>query len=912
MGTPVAENMHSTMNNNVNNGPQRGQEQHQQQQHPGFQPQHPQFQSQQRQFVSGSRPMMMPAPVQSGNSQIPIVGQKRDRSGFVVGSGDPPPGPSGQDSADGGDFIKLFVGSVPKTITEDDVRPLFAEHGNVLEVALIRDKWTGEQQVPFHDAAHRNVCEMYVNAVGALINAQQMSPKAACCCCNYTLDLYLAWLEVSPHGQDTNLRMPMHRCSPSVGTLKSMCQELVINIAIHQSVVCVIIPTGLTAIVTSDSFQCTVMNYEFLLGPVEAHGCCFIKYATVEEADRAIKALHNQRTLPGEVIPIHVRYADGERERLGAMEHKLFVGSLNKQATENEIEEIFARYGCVDDIYIMRDEHKQSRGCAFVKYASREMAVAAINALNGTYEMKGCDHPLSVRFAEPKRPRGGDTRLTAGVPGIMQGRGLATNWRPMGGQNMGPLPHANPHMYGRPLSTRPRPAEGPSSVVGRMGGPRGPVNRPIRGPVSGPAPMGRPGIMNAPSQRQGFIPSLGQQQIQVYGQQVSQMQQQLQAPVQQQLQSYSQLQHSQQSIQQYGQPPQSQQIAHHQLSYGQAPVAQLLSAHEQLVVSQPQVQRHVAKLLQQATPISGVQQQQSQLQQLHLPITAIQQHQPQPQPLSQPLVQLQPQPQPQSHSQQQSVLPIQQLQPSTIQSNFLSQQCQPLQQQQQFNIRPPEQCQQQPDSSQHQQQQTFYQAAPVQQHLQQPWEISQQPQASIHTLASRAQAEVVNDASVVNASTPSPALTCNWSEHTSPEGYKYYYNSVTGESTWEKPAELTAFEQQQREQPPTSQVQQSPLQGQAQQSHPKLHPQVETQAQAQQQQAQFQKPVMTASYSVAGMVVHQPVQNHDHAQLQGVNPAGCTYNAGLDVERKPYRHITKDASLVILEMQIWMKVLAYL
>lgn len=28
-------------------------------------------------------------------------------------------------------------------------------------------------------------------------------------------------------------------------------------------------------------------------------GCCFIKYATLEEADRAIRALHNQHILPG-------------------------------------------------------------------------------------------------------------------------------------------------------------------------------------------------------------------------------------------------------------------------------------------------------------------------------------------------------------------------------------------------------------------------------------------------------------------------------------------------------------------------------------------------------------------------------------------------------------------------------------
>ena len=36
--------------------------------------------------------------------------------------------------------------------------------------------------------------------------------------------------------------------------------------------------------------------------------------------------------------------------------------------------------------------------------------------------------------------------------------------------------------------------------------------------------------------------------------------------------------------------------------------------------------------------------------------------------------------------------------------------------------------------------------------------------------------------------------TCKWSEHTSPEGKKYYYNSETQESVWEKPQELKDWE----------------------------------------------------------------------------------------------------------------------
>lgn len=46
----------------------------------------------------------------------------------------------------GGNFAKLFVGSVPRTAREEDIRHLFEEHGDVIEVALIKDKKTGQPQ----------------------------------------------------------------------------------------------------------------------------------------------------------------------------------------------------------------------------------------------------------------------------------------------------------------------------------------------------------------------------------------------------------------------------------------------------------------------------------------------------------------------------------------------------------------------------------------------------------------------------------------------------------------------------------------------------------------------------------------------------------------------------------------------
>lgn len=37
---------------------------------------------------------------------------------------------------------------------------------------------------------------------------------------------------------------------------------------------------------------------------------------------------------------------------------------------------------------------------------------------------------------------------------------------------------------------------------------------------------------------------------------------------------------------------------------------------------------------------------------------------------------------------------------------------------------------------------------------------------------------------------PPPPATCEWSEHKSPDGRTYYYNSITKQSAWEKPDEL--------------------------------------------------------------------------------------------------------------------------
>ncbi|KAL4291559.1 hypothetical protein GQ457_14G017120 [Hibiscus cannabinus] len=615
-----------------------------------------------------------PQPVQQT-----FTGQKRPFP-FSGRGGEPPNKDRFGGTASGGNFAKLFVGSVPRTAREEDIRHIFEQHGDVIEIALIKDKKTGQPQ-----------------------------------------------------------------------------------------------------------------------------GCCFIKYATLEEADRAIRALHNQHTLPGGVGPIQVRYADGERERLGAVEYKLFVGSLHKQATEMDVQEVFSQFGQVEDVYLMRDELKQSRGCGFVKYSDREMALAAIEALNGIYTMRGCDQPLTVRFADPKRPRqgagdprgggaafggpGSSPRFQAPRPRPAPNFGDAkgdrvppTAWHPMSPQNMGPT--SNPGIRSMGNQLLPRSADlaavpvnpgsnQPSSQVPNVGNQISPLQKSLKSPQNLP-----PSFQLHPS-----------------------------APV-----SYSQTQPAH-----VGQLQVPHTASH--TSFSQAhPSQHLVGLSGQLPASRPHVHQNASSAA--APPPSSVATAANQQQ---LPVPTQQQ-------LLQPLQQ--------SPSQLAQMLSQQ---TQTLQASFQSSQQAFSQLQQQLQLMQPSN-----------------QNMTLQQNSQAP---KQQWAGMTQTVGSSSANTLGTDvSSSASAATLTPAVAsveCHWTEHTSPDGFKYYHNNLTRESKWEKPEQLTLFEQQQQQQKPLGQQPQT-------QSHHTQQAQLQMQIR---HHPQLQQHIYPASYSLSGVRNQQNTQELGYGQL---------------------------------------------
>jgi len=79
----------------------------------------------------------------------------------------------------------------------------------------------------------------------------------------------------------------------------------------------------------------------------------------------------------------------------------IYVGNLNYNLSEEELEKVFSSYGEVASVKIIRDKYTdQSKGFGFIEMANDADAQKAIDELNGT-EVKGRE--LRVNQARPPR-----------------------------------------------------------------------------------------------------------------------------------------------------------------------------------------------------------------------------------------------------------------------------------------------------------------------------------------------------------------------------------------------------------------------------------------------------------------------------------------------------------------------------
>lgn len=127
-------------------------------------------------------------------------------------------------------------------------------------------------------------------------------------------------------------------------------------------------------------------------------GCAFVTYLQAESAHQAIEHLHDKIKLGHAINPLQVRIAECQVER----ENKLFIGMLPKTVTEEQLHDMFVKFGDLREVHIIRGPEGSSKGCAFVKFVERESALFAIEEMNNKVP-EGSTRPLVIKFADVKK-----------------------------------------------------------------------------------------------------------------------------------------------------------------------------------------------------------------------------------------------------------------------------------------------------------------------------------------------------------------------------------------------------------------------------------------------------------------------------------------------------------------------------
>jgi len=96
--------------------------------------------------------------------------------------------------------------------------------------------------------------------------------------------------------------------------------------------------------------------------------------------------------------------------------NKVFVGKLAWKAEDQDLYDVFGRYGKIEEVHIVKERDTgKSKGFGFVTFGSSSEAQDAINGANGA---EICGREITVDEAKPKSNSGG-----GGGGGYRGGRG---------------------------------------------------------------------------------------------------------------------------------------------------------------------------------------------------------------------------------------------------------------------------------------------------------------------------------------------------------------------------------------------------------------------------------------------------------------------------------------------------------
>ena len=108
-----------------------------------------------------------------------------------------------------------------------------------------------------------------------------------------------------------------------------------------------------------------------------------------------------------ESLPGSVEYIEG---------YKLFVGCLPYEAQEDDLRPLFEKFGDIIELSIQRDKSGFSKGCAWLRYTTREACDDCIRNLHNQYYLGSVRSAIQVKYAAAEPSYSDGRVLLSGIP----------------------------------------------------------------------------------------------------------------------------------------------------------------------------------------------------------------------------------------------------------------------------------------------------------------------------------------------------------------------------------------------------------------------------------------------------------------------------------------------------------------